>query len=51
MCRTAWREHGVLLLRIDDPDFTWDQRAMIEQVGERRYGKRHACQPPRKPAT
>ncbi len=46
ICRNAWRHHGILLIRIDDPDFTWDQRAMIEQIGDRRYGRRETTGPP-----
>jgi hypothetical protein len=37
--REAWREHGVLLVRIEDVPNDWERQFMTG-IGERLYGKR-----------
>lgn len=35
-----WRNHGMVVLQIDDPNLTWDQREIVRQIMTRRYGER-----------
>ena len=35
-----WKNHGMVVLSIDDPNLTWDQREIVKQIMVRRYGER-----------
>lgn len=36
--RNGYRDQGIVVVRLDDPRLTWDQREMVKQVGEKLYG-------------
>jgi hypothetical protein len=38
--RTGWREHGILVVKADDPDLTWPERELVKQLGRKLYGER-----------
>ncbi len=38
--RDGWREQGVLAVNVNDPRLTWPERALVEQLGNKLYGKR-----------
>lgn len=38
--RDGWREQGVLAVNVNDPRLTWPERALVEQLGAKLYGKR-----------
>ena len=38
--RDGWREQGVLAVSVDDDRLTWPERALVEQLGARLYGRR-----------
>lgn len=38
--RNAFRDQGIVVIRLDDPRLTWDQREMVKQVGVKLYGSR-----------
>ena len=38
--RDGWREQGVLAVNVNDPRLTWPERALVEQLGTKLYGKR-----------
>ena len=38
--RDGWYEQGVLAVSVDDHRLTWPERALVEQLGNRLYGKR-----------
>jgi hypothetical protein len=38
--RTGWREHGILVLKADDPMLTWPERELVKQLGRKLYGER-----------
>lgn len=38
--RDGWQEQGVLAVAIDDDRLTWLERELIQQLGEKLYGKR-----------
>lgn len=38
--REGWREQGLLAVSVDDHRLTWPERALLEQLGDRLYGKR-----------
>jgi hypothetical protein len=38
--RDGWREQGVLAVSVDDQRLTWPERELVEQLGEKLYGKR-----------
>ncbi len=44
LCRGAWKRLGLLVVYADDPDLTWDQRAFVTQIGNRKFG-RSAAEP------
>lgn len=37
--RLAFKDQGILVIDVNDPMLTWDQREMLKQVGEKYYGK------------
>ena len=41
LCAEAWRTRGIAVLRADDPELSWEQRAMLCQIAERKFGKRN----------
>jgi len=43
LCRDAWHRLGLLVVYADDPDLTWDQRAFVNQIGERKFGRRNGA--------
>lgn len=40
--RQALREHGMLVIRLDDPRLHWPEREMLRQVAGRIFGWRAA---------
>jgi hypothetical protein len=38
--RHAFEDQGIVVVRLDDPRLTWDQREMVKQVGAKLYGQR-----------
>jgi hypothetical protein len=38
--REGWREQGLLAVSIDDARLTWPERELVEQLGNRLYGRR-----------
>lgn len=42
MKRNAYRDQGVVIVRLDDPRLTWDQKEIVKQVGTKLYGQRRA---------
>jgi hypothetical protein len=38
--RDGWREQGLLAVSLDDQRLTWPERALVEQLGAKLYGKR-----------
>lgn len=38
--RDGWREHGILVIAVDDPELHWTERELIQKLGDKRYGKR-----------
>jgi hypothetical protein len=38
MKRNAFKDQGIVVIRLDDPRLTWDQREMVKQVGVKLYG-------------
>lgn len=38
--RDGWHEQGVLAVSVDDDRLTWPERALVEQLGAKLYGKR-----------
>ena len=38
--RDGWRDQGVFAVSIDDARLTWPERELVEQLGNRLYGKR-----------
>lgn len=38
--RRAWTEHQVLVINVDDPQLSWDERETVRQLGGRIYGNR-----------
>lgn len=39
--RDGWRETGLLAVSVDDDRLTWPERALVQQLGEKLYGKRN----------
>ena len=40
--RDGWLKHGILVLDISDPRIGWLERQVLQQTGERIYGKNQA---------
>jgi hypothetical protein len=38
--REGWKEQGLLAVSIDDDRLTWPERELVQQLGEKLYGKR-----------
>ncbi len=38
--RDGWREQGLFAVMVDDARLTWPERALVEQLGTKLYGKR-----------
>ena len=38
--RDGWHEEGLLAVMVDDARLTWPERALVEQLGTKLYGKR-----------
>lgn len=36
----AWREHGILVVRVDEDALNWTEREQVNQLGGKLYGKR-----------
>ena len=39
--RDGWRETGLLAVSVDDERLTWPERELVQQLGEKLYGKRN----------
>ena len=39
--RDGWRETGLLAVSVDDHRLTWPERELVQQLGEKLYGKRN----------
>lgn len=41
MKRQAWRDNGVLIVKVDDPmlNLSWDEKALLRNIGDKMYGK------------
>ena len=37
--RDGWRKHGILVVDISDPRIGWVERQVLQQTGEKIYGK------------
>jgi hypothetical protein len=37
--RHGFQDQGIVVVSINDPRLSWDQREMIKQVGEKLYGQ------------
>lgn len=37
--RQGFRDQGIVVVSVNDPRLSWDQREMIKQVGEKLYGQ------------
>lgn len=35
--RRAWRDEGVLMVRVDDPALTWPERELVRNLGRRMF--------------
>jgi hypothetical protein len=40
--RDGWHEQGLLAVLVDDARLTWPERALVEQLGTKLYGKRRS---------
>lgn len=38
--RDGWHDQGVLAVSVHDERLTWPERALVEQLGAKLYGKR-----------
>lgn len=38
--RDGWHEQGLLAVNVNDPRLTWPERVLVEQLGEKLYGRR-----------
>ena len=38
--RDGWRDQGVFAVSINDPRLNWSERELVQQLGNRLYGKR-----------
>jgi hypothetical protein len=38
--RTGWRDHGLLVIAVDDPRLGWDERALVRALGDKLYGRK-----------
>jgi len=36
----GWRNHGVLVVSIDDQRLSWPERELLKQLGQKLYGAR-----------
>ena len=43
--RSGWREHGILVVKADDPTLSWPERELIKQLGQKLYGERRETNP------
>ncbi|MEG3640709.1 hypothetical protein [Magnetococcus sp. PR-3] len=39
--RKGWNRHGILVVSQDDNRLTWPERELVQQLGNRLYGRRH----------
>ena len=37
--REGWKKHGILVVDISDPRIGWIERQVLQQTGEKIYGK------------
>ncbi len=42
--RDGWHEQGLLAVMVDDARLTWPERALVEQLGTKLYGKRTSAE-------
>lgn len=38
--RDGWHEQGLLAVALDDERLTWPERELVQQLGDKLYGKR-----------
>ena len=38
--RDGWREQGIFAVSVEDHRLTWPERELVQQLGERLYGRR-----------
>lgn len=38
--RDGWNQHRILVISADDPRINWMERQVIEQIGQRLYGRK-----------
>jgi hypothetical protein len=38
--QAGWREHGILVVKADDPMLSWPERELVKQFGRKLYGER-----------
>lgn len=38
--REGWNSEGILVVKADDDRLSWPERELIQQLGEKLYGKR-----------
>jgi hypothetical protein len=38
--RNGFRDQGLVIVSVNDPRLSWDQREIIKQVGEKLYGRK-----------
>jgi hypothetical protein len=38
--KSGWREHGILVVKADDPTLSWPERELVKQLGRKLYGER-----------
>ena len=41
--RSAFENQGIVVVKIDDPRLSWDQREIVKQVGHKLYGQRSSA--------
>ncbi len=37
--REGWVDEGTLVISVLDPDLTWPERELVDQLGTKKYGK------------
>lgn len=42
--RDGWREHGVLVVTVDDRRLSWPERELVRQLGDRLHGPRRRAE-------
>ena len=38
--RDGWRDHGILVVSLEDERLNWVEREVVKRIGERLYGAR-----------